>query len=96
MGQNQGRQEETQHPTHRFRRLFLDLLLIGWRGCASAMGVIKTVEEFLVSIISNKIVLFAAVDRGSIMATMHKWSVMIRGSLQAEFMETMYNSHIHK
>ena len=26
-------------PTHRFRRLFLDLFLIGWAGCASAMGV---------------------------------------------------------
>ena len=41
-GQNQGRQEETHHPTHRFRCLFLDLLWMGWRGCASAMGVIKT------------------------------------------------------
>ena len=40
-GQNQGRQEETHHPSHRFRRIFLDLLLMGWRGCASAMGVIK-------------------------------------------------------
>ena len=39
---NRGRQEETRHPTHRFRRVFLDLLLMGWRGCASAMGVIKT------------------------------------------------------
>ena len=41
-GPNQGRQEETQHTTHKFRRLFLGLLLMGWRGCASAMGVIKT------------------------------------------------------
>ena len=31
----------THHPTHRFRRLFLDLLSMGWRGCASAMGAIK-------------------------------------------------------
>ena len=38
---NQGHQEETHHPTHRFRRLFLDLLSMGWRGCASAMGAIK-------------------------------------------------------
>ena len=38
---NKGHQEETHHPTHRFRRLFLDLLLMGWRGCASAMGAIK-------------------------------------------------------
>ena len=37
----QGHQEETHHPTHRFRRLFPDLLLMGWRGCACAMGVIK-------------------------------------------------------
>ena len=38
---NQGHQEETHRPTHRFRRLFLDLLWMGWRGCASAMGAIK-------------------------------------------------------
>ena len=29
------------------------------------------------------------------MARMQRWSVMIYGSLQAEFMETKYNSHIH-
>ena len=40
--QNQGRQEETLHPIHRFRRLFLNLLLMGWRGYASVMGGIKT------------------------------------------------------
>ena len=38
---------------------------------------------------------FATVDRGSIMARIHRWSVMISGSLQSEFMETKYNSHIH-
>ena len=38
---NQGHQEETHRPTHRFQRLFLDLLSMGWRGCASAMGAIK-------------------------------------------------------
>ena len=38
---------------------------------------------------------FATVDRGSIMARINRWSVMIYGSLQAEFMETKYNSHIH-
>ena len=38
---------------------------------------------------------FATVYRGSIMARTHRWSVMIYGSLQAEFMETKYNSHIH-
>ena len=37
---------------------------------------------------------FATVYRGSIMARIHRWSVMIYGSLQAEFMETKYNSHI--
>ena len=41
-GQNQRRQEETHHPTHMFWRLFLDLLLMEWKACASAMGVIKT------------------------------------------------------
>ena len=29
------------------------------------------------------------------MARIHRWSVMIYGSPQAEFMETKYNSHIH-
>ena len=38
---NQGHQEETHHSTHRFRRLFLDLLSMRWRGCSSAMGAIK-------------------------------------------------------
>ena len=38
---------------------------------------------------------FATVYTGSIMARIHRWSVMIYGSLQAEFMETKYNSHIH-
>ena len=38
---------------------------------------------------------FATVYRGSKMARIHRWSVMIYGSLQAEFMETKYNNHIH-
>ena len=38
----------------------------------------------------------ATVYRGSIMARIHRWSVMIYGSLQAEFVETKYNSHIHR
>ena len=38
---------------------------------------------------------FATVYRGSIMAWIHRWSMMIYGSLQVDFMETMYNSHIH-
>ena len=38
---NKGHQEETHYPTQRFRRLFLDLLSMGWRGCASAIGAIK-------------------------------------------------------
>ena len=38
---NKGHEEETHHPNHRFWRLFLDLLSMGWRGCASAMGTIK-------------------------------------------------------
>ena len=39
---------------------------------------------------------FATVDRGSVMARIHKWSMMIYGSLQAECMETKYSSHIHR
>ena len=38
---NKGHQEDSHHPTHRFRRLFLDLLSMGWRGCSSAMGANK-------------------------------------------------------
>ena len=38
---------------------------------------------------------FATVYKGSITTKIHRWSVMIYGSLQAEFMETKYNSHIH-
>ena len=38
---------------------------------------------------------FATMYKGSIMATIQRWSVMIYGGLQAEFMETKYNSHIH-
>ena len=38
---NKGHQEEAHHPTHGFRRLFIDLLSMGWRGCASAMAAIK-------------------------------------------------------
>ena len=38
---------------------------------------------------------FATVDTGSIMARIHRRAVMIYGSLQAEYMETMYNSLIH-
>ena len=30
------------------------------------------------------------------MARIHRWFVMIYGSLQAGFMETKYNSHIHR
>ena len=122
-GQNQGRQEETHHPTHRFRRLFLDLLLMGWGGCASAMGIIKTppvlvrkplCNQFIHYHISSRWVFdinhfklrnfavvviecsFATVDRGSLMARIHRWSVMIYGILQAESMETKHNSNIHR
>ena len=41
-------------------------------------------------------VFFVPVDRGSIMARIHRRSVMIYGSLQAEFMETKCNSDIHR
>ena len=37
----------------------------------------------------------AIVVRDSIMTRMHKWSMMIYGSPQAEFTETKHNSHIH-
>ena len=39
---------------------------------------------------------FATVYTGSIMARIHRWSVMIYGSLQAEFMDTKPSSHSHE
>ena len=39
---------------------------------------------------------FATFDRCSITARIHRWSMVIYNSLQAEFMENKYNSHIHK
>ena len=39
---------------------------------------------------------FATVARCSIMARIHRWSVIIYGNLQTEFMETKYNSHIRR
>ena len=122
-GENQGRREETHHSTHMFRRLFLDLLLTGWRGCASAVGVIVTPTPALVhKPLCNQLIhyhissrgifgincfklrncavfaidLFATADRDSMMTRIHRLSVMIYVCLQAEFMETKYNSHIHK
>ena len=37
---NEGSQEERHYPTHRYRGLFLDMFIIWWGGCASAMGAI--------------------------------------------------------
>ena len=39
---------------------------------------------------------FLAVDRGSITTRIHRWSIMIYGSLQTEFVGTNYNGHIHR
>ena len=38
LDENKGHQDGTHHPTHRFRRLFLDLLSKGWRGSASVVS----------------------------------------------------------
>ena len=37
----------------------------------------------------------ATVDRGSIMNRINGWFMMIYGSLQAEFVDTKHNGHIH-
>ena len=57
----------------------------------------------LVPIISNCLILLSlqynvlvTVDRGGILARIHKWSMIIYGTLQAEFMETKCNGHIHR
>ena len=54
----------------------------------------------MVSIISNKFAVvsieFLTVNRGDMMTRIHIWSAMIYGSLQAEFMETKHNDHIHR
>ena len=123
-GQNQGRQEETHHLTHRFRRLFLDPAFNGMEGMCQRHGsnqnshppalVRKPLcNQFIHYHISSGGVFginhfklrdfavvaikcyFATVDRGRIMARIHRWSVMIYGCLQAEFMETKYKCHFH-
>ena len=38
----------------------------------------------------------ATVDRGSIMTRIYRWSMMVYSSLQAEFMVTKYDGHIHR
>ena len=38
----------------------------------------------------------ATVDRGSIMTRIYRWSMMVYSSLQAEFMVTKYDCHIHR
>ena len=38
----------------------------------------------------------ATVDRGSIMTRLYRWSMMVYSSLQAEFMVTKYDGHIHR
>ena len=120
--QSQSHQEETHHPTHRFRRLFIDLRHMGWKEFAGTMGVIKlssassgsktfyvfnlyiaiyAVEEYLVSIISDSVNVLSlqlnvfAVDRCSTITRIHNWSVMIYGSLQAEFIDITHNDYIH-
>ena len=110
--------------SHRFRRLFLDLLFMGRGGCASAMGMIKfpsscssskalcnqfidyyicsrgvfcinhiKLRNFVIITIECSI---ATVDRGSIMTRIYRWSMMVYSSLQAEFMVTKYDGHIHR
>ena len=39
--QNHGHQDEAHHPSHRIRRLFIDLHLMGLWGCANAIEVTK-------------------------------------------------------
>ena len=122
-GQNQGCQEETHHPTHMFRRLFLDLLLMGWRMCqchgsnqSSHPPVLvrkPLCNQFIHYHISSRGVFgfnrfkfrnfdvvaiecsFATVYRGSIVTRIHRWSVMIYGSLQAESW-CVYHDKKHK
>ena len=38
----------------------------------------------------------ATVNRGSIMTRIYRWSMMVYSSLQAEFMVTKYDGHIHR
>ena len=87
-----------------------NMLLMGCRGCASAMGVIRLpsscsspktlcnkliyyyISVILLSLQSN---VFATFDDGSTMTRIHKWSMVIYGSLQAGFIENKHNGHIH-
>ena len=94
------------------RCLFLDLLLIGWRGYANVMGVVKLLTSCSIpKIITQSIYKlvhmqwssfryqsFQTVDRSSIMTMtrIQRRSMVIYGSLQAEFMGSRYSGHIHK
>ena len=115
-GQNQGRQEETHHPIHRFGAcsptcfkwdeydvLAHPSVLAQNHFVINLCLTTYAVEQILVSIISNSEILlslqwnvFATVNRGGIVARIHRWPVMIYGSLQAALMATKYNGHIHR
>ena len=96
---NQGHQEGTYHPTHRFRRLFLDLHLIGRRRCASTRVTILPpswsrrggfdTNHFKSCCCCNEY--FATIDIGSIITKIHRRSVMIHGSMEAQFIGTKHN-----
>ena len=62
---------------------------------ATCRGVFGINHFKLRNLLSLQYNVFATAVRGSIMARIHGWSVMIYDSLQAGFMDTKYNSHIH-
>ena len=85
---------QNSHPPVRVRKPLCNQFihyLIGSRGVFSINRF--KLRKFAVVAIECS---FATVYRGSIMARIHRWSVMIYGSLQAEFMETKCKSHIHE
>ena len=111
MGQNQGRQGEIHHPTHRFWRSFLDLFLTECRVPVQKPFSNKFIHYHISSrevfginhfklrtFAAVAIEFFSTVDRGTIMARLHtcRWSTITYRSLQAEFMGAKYYSHIHR
>ena len=54
------------HPTHRLRRLSLDLFMMGWRGFASAIGVIHP-PVLVQKPLRNQLVHYYIISRGVFM-----------------------------
>ena len=64
---------------------------MGWRGDVCAIGVIKPPSPVIVQNPFRD-----QFDTGSLMTRIHKWSIVIYGSLEAKFIEIDHGGHIHR